>query len=94
MTQEHVGHNNLSSNPTVTTQATQAGRPRRNVILIVAVLCAVVLIAVGLIPRLFLNRDLRNSRLRRHRHLPYRFSCLEPCRQLRRPLSSPGPTVI
>jgi multidrug efflux pump subunit AcrA (membrane-fusion protein) len=58
MTQEHVGQNNFGSNPTVTTQA---GRPRRNVILIVAVLFAVALIAVGLIPRLFLNRDLRKQ---------------------------------
>jgi RND family efflux transporter MFP subunit len=60
MAQEHE-HNNFSSNLTVTTQAPQAGRPRRNVILIVAVLCVVALIAVGLIPRLFLNRDLRKQ---------------------------------
>jgi flagellar basal body-associated protein FliL len=61
MMQEHEGHNNFSSNPTATTQANQAGRPRRNVILIVTVLCIVALIAVGLIPRLFLNRDLKKQ---------------------------------
>src|ERR1700759_1657825 len=55
MTQEPAGHNNFSSTSTVTTQA---GRLRRGVILIAAVLCVVALIAVGLIPRLFLNRDL------------------------------------
>jgi RND family efflux transporter MFP subunit len=61
MTQEHVGQNNFSLNATVASQMNRAGRPRRNIILIVAVLCVVALIAVGLIPRLFLKRDLRKQ---------------------------------
>jgi multidrug efflux pump subunit AcrA (membrane-fusion protein) len=61
MTQENVGHNNFSSDPTVATEALKAGRTRRNVILIVAVLCVVAVIAMGLVPRLFLNRDLRKQ---------------------------------
>jgi RND family efflux transporter MFP subunit len=61
MTLEHEGDNNFSSNATVTTQATPPSRSRRNIILIVAALCVLALIAVGLIPRLFLNRDLKKE---------------------------------
>jgi RND family efflux transporter MFP subunit len=57
MTHVHEGQNNFASNPMVT----EPGRRRRNVILLVAVLCVVALIAVGLIPRLSLNRDLRKQ---------------------------------
>jgi RND family efflux transporter MFP subunit len=61
MTLEHEGDNHFSSISTVTTQTARPDRPRRNVILTGAVLCVVALIAVGLIPRLFLNRDLRKE---------------------------------
>jgi len=61
MTQEHEGHNQFISSHTGTKLATQVGQRRRNVILLVAALCVVALIAVGLLPRLFLNRDLRNQ---------------------------------
>jgi RND family efflux transporter MFP subunit len=61
MTLEHEGDINFSSISTVTTPTAQPGRSRRNVILLVATLCVLALIAVGLIPRLFLNRDLKKE---------------------------------
>src|SRR5260370_32996051 len=90
MTQEHEGHNNFSSNPAVTTQATQPGRPRRNVILIVAVLCVVALIAVGLIPRLFLNRDLRKQASQQAATAPKVFVRAAQACPSSRPVHRPG----
>jgi RND family efflux transporter MFP subunit len=61
MTQENEEHNNLSSKSTGGPNATQDDRPRKKIILFVAIVCVLAMIGLGLIPRLFLSRDLRNQ---------------------------------
>jgi len=61
MTNEHDARNLPGTDSTVVVPAQEAVAHRKRTILIVAALCVLILIAIGLVPRLFLNRDLKRQ---------------------------------
>jgi RND family efflux transporter MFP subunit len=61
VTRENEGRSNFSSDSTGSTTTAHPGPPRRKIILLIGILCVLALIGIGLIPRLFLNRDLNKE---------------------------------
>jgi RND family efflux transporter MFP subunit len=62
MTQENEAHIQAGSGPEVANQGAHIAPPRKTRFLVIGGLGALVLVAVGLIPRIFLSRDLRRQK--------------------------------
>src|ERR1700729_2641627 len=62
MTQENEAPIQSGGDPTVANQGAHTAPPRKTRIFVIGRLCALVLVAVGLIPRIFPSRDLRRQK--------------------------------